>query len=218
MSTKSQTKPKAAASSLNNAYLLAYNAVSAGLWLGILGKVTTLSLEHGVGSGKVYSELEEFARLVQTGATLEVVHSLFGLVRAPLLTTLMQVASRLLLVWGIGYNFPQTTQYSPAYSSMLIAWSVTEVIRYSYFVFNLSGLGVPRLWTWLRYNTFLILYPLGVGSETWLVYHAIPEAEKLDEKYGWALYAILATYVPGFYMLFTHMLSQRKRILRAKKE
>jgi very-long-chain (3R)-3-hydroxyacyl-CoA dehydratase len=74
-----------------------------------------------------------------------------GLVRAPLLTTLMQVASRLLLVWGIGYNFPDTTKYSPAYSSMLVAWSVTEVIRYSYFVFVLSGMGVPRLWTWLRY-------------------------------------------------------------------
>jgi very-long-chain (3R)-3-hydroxyacyl-CoA dehydratase len=67
------------------------------------------------------------------------------------MTTLMQVASRFLLVWGIAYNFPQTTQYSPAYSSMLVAWSVTEVVRYSYFVFVISGVGVPRLWTWLRY-------------------------------------------------------------------
>ena len=72
-----------------------------------------------------------------------------GLVRAPFFTTAMQVASRLLLVWGIGYNFPNTTGTSPAYSSMLIAWSVTEVIRYSYFVFVLGG-GVPRVWTWLR--------------------------------------------------------------------
>lgn len=62
----------------------------------------------------------------------------------------MQVASRLLLVWGVGYNFPETTKYSPAYSSMLVAWSITEVVRYSYFVFVLSGQGVPRLWTWLR--------------------------------------------------------------------
>jgi very-long-chain (3R)-3-hydroxyacyl-CoA dehydratase len=67
------------------------------------------------------------------------------------MTTLMQVASRFLLVWGIAYNFPQTTQYSPAYSFMLVAWSVTEVVRYSYFVFVISGVGVPRLWTWLRY-------------------------------------------------------------------
>jgi very-long-chain (3R)-3-hydroxyacyl-CoA dehydratase len=78
-----------------------------------------------------------------------------GLVRAPLFTTLMQVASRLLLVWGIGYNFPETTKYSPAYSSMLVAWSVTEVVRYYYFVFMLLGDEVPplltKVWTWLRY-------------------------------------------------------------------
>lgn len=75
--------------------------------------------------------------------------------RTPLLTTLMQVASRLLLVWGIGYNFPQTTRYSPAYSSMLVAWSVTEVVRYYHYVFALLGDGIPpllaKVWTWLRY-------------------------------------------------------------------
>lgn len=73
-----------------------------------------------------------------------------GVVRAPVFTTLMQVASRFLLVWGIAYHFPQTTQYSPAYSSMLVAWSVTEIIRYSYFVFVIAGKGVPAFVTWLR--------------------------------------------------------------------
>jgi very-long-chain (3R)-3-hydroxyacyl-CoA dehydratase len=78
-------------------------------------------------------------------------------VRAPLFTTAIQVASRLILVWVVGYQFPQTTKWSPAYSSMLLAWSVTEVIRYGYFVFALSG-EVPKLWTWLRY-VFSPLYP-----------------------------------------------------------
>ncbi|KAF2658888.1 PTPLA-domain-containing protein [Lophiostoma macrostomum CBS 122681] len=201
---------------LKNKYLLAYNFLSQMLWFSVLGRVLTIAATQGVSSGKVYAATEEFARLTQTGAVLEVLHSAVGLVRAPLLTTLTQVASRLLLVWGIGYKFPQTTQYSPAYASMLVAWSVTEVIRYSYFVFVLSGLGVPRLWTWLRYNMFLILYPLGVGSETWLIYKAIPQAEKKNEYYGYALYAILATYVPGFYMLFTHMLAQRRKVMRSQ--
>jgi very-long-chain (3R)-3-hydroxyacyl-CoA dehydratase len=62
---------------------------------------------------------------------------------------------------------------------------------------------------------FLILYPLGVGSETWLIYKAIPQAEKMNQNYGYALYAILATYVPGFYMLFTHMLGQRRKVMRS---
>jgi very-long-chain (3R)-3-hydroxyacyl-CoA dehydratase len=140
---------------------------------------------------------------------------LLGIVRAPFLTTLMQVASRFLLVWGIAYNFPQTTAHSAAFSTMLLAWSFTEVVRYTYCVFTLSGLGVPRLWTWLRYNTFMVLYPLGISSECWLVYQAIEPASKIDERLGYALWAVLAIYVPGSYILFTHMLKQRRRIQRS---
>lgn len=129
----------------------------------------------------------------------------------------MQIASRLVLVWGITYNFPQTTKGNLAFTTMLTAWSVTELIRYSYFVFLLGTSGVPRLWTWLRYNTFFVLYPLGVASECWLLYSAIPPASKLDERYGYAIWAILATYIPGFYMLFTHMLKQRSKVMRSVK-
>jgi very-long-chain (3R)-3-hydroxyacyl-CoA dehydratase len=100
---------------------------------------------------------------------------------------------------------------------MLLAWSFTEVVRYSYFVFNLSGVGVPKLWTWLRYNTFLVLYPLGVASECWLVWKASGPAGKVNELYAYGLYAILAIYVPGFYVLFTHMLKQRARLQREAK-
>ena len=178
------------------------------------------------------------------------------------MTTLMQVASRILLVWGIGYNFPQVVATSPAYSSMLFAWSVTEVVRYSYFVFFLGG-GVPSWLLWLRwvyistclarkrrarrilrdraigdlntaipekaqtieiallaweypayiyiscllfscrYNTFYVLYPLGVASETWLIYKAIEPASRWNPLFGYALWAILAIYVPGRHRALT---------------
>ncbi|KAF9736917.1 hypothetical protein PMIN06_010679 [Paraphaeosphaeria minitans] len=213
MSPKASPEPSAAAI-MKKQYLISYNAISATLWFGVLARVVMHAAAEGVENGAVYQNLEQYTRIVQTGAGLEVLHSLLGLVRAPFFTTAMQVASRLILVWVVGYQFPQTTKYSPAYSSMLLAWSITEVIRYSYFVFVLTN-GVPKLWTWLRYNTFLILYPLGVASETWLIYRAIPPASKLDEKYGWALWALLATYIPGFYMLFTYMLKQRKKVMRA---
>ncbi|KAJ4320726.1 hypothetical protein N0V94_003256 [Neodidymelliopsis sp. IMI 364377] len=229
----SASKPRPASSPVKNAYLLAYNAVSAALWAGVLYKTVTIgahevqtarkagsffgrsdfnSVVTGLGSGKVFSELEQYTRLVQSLAGLEVLHSLIGIVRAPLLTTLMQVASRFLLVWGIAYNFPATTSHSPAYSTMLLAWSFTEVVRYSYFVFTLSGLGVPSVLSFLRYNTFMILYPLGIASECWLVYQSIGPAGQVDERLPYALWAILAIYVPGSYVLFTHMLKQRRRI------
>lgn len=107
----------------------------------------------------------------------------------------MQVASRILLVWGVVNNFPYLAR-SPAYSTMLIAWSITEVVRYSYFVFTLSGYK-PGFISWLRYNTFFVLYPLGISSECWLIYKAIGPAKKLRQEYAWALQAILLVYVPG---------------------
>jgi very-long-chain (3R)-3-hydroxyacyl-CoA dehydratase len=72
---------------------------------------------------------------------------MIGIVRAPFFTTFLQVASRVVLIWGIVEPFP--VEKNPAYSTMLLAWSATEVVRYSYFVFNLTG-RVPPILSWLR--------------------------------------------------------------------
>ena len=142
-----------------------------------------------------------------------------GVVRAPLLTTLMQVASRFLLVWGIAYNFPESTAASPAFTTMLLAWSTTEVIRYGYFAYSLHFGSVPSWLTWLRYNTFFVLYPMGISSECWLVYSDTgPARKQWGQELEWALYAILAIYVPGAYVLYTHMMAQRRKVLRGLKQ
>lgn len=81
---------------------------------------------------------------------------------------------------------------------MLFAWGVTEVVRYGFFVFTLSGYS-PGILSWLRYNTFLVLYPLGAGSEAWLVYLATGPAKKIRQEYAWVLQLILFIYIPGLY-------------------
>jgi very-long-chain (3R)-3-hydroxyacyl-CoA dehydratase len=142
-------------------------------------------------------------------------HSLLGVVRAPLFTTLMQVSSRFLLVWAVVDVFPFLA-LSPFYSSMLIAWSVTEIIRYSFFALTLSGFQ-PKFLTWLRYNTFFVLYPVGIFSECWLIWLATTPAGHLNELYKFALQAILAIYVPGSYVLYSHMMTQRRKVMRNMK-
>lgn len=123
-----------------------------------------------------------------------------GIVRAPVGTTVMQVSSRLLLVWGIVDRFPYLAK-SAGYSSMLIAWSVTEVVRYSYFTFTLSGFS-PAFITWLRYNIFYVLYPLGISSECWLIFKAIEPSRAIRKEAAWFLQAILLIYVPGKHIEF----------------
>ncbi|CAK7262761.1 hypothetical protein SEPCBS57363_000208 [Sporothrix epigloea] len=212
-------------------YLTVYNFASAVLWLTVLGR--TVGATFLRGHEFVPLAVGSFVRWTQTLALLEVVHSLLGVVRAPVFTTAMQVASRLMLVWAVVYPFPNATTSSIFYTSMLLAWSLTEVIRYFYFALSLarsagsgsSGAGVanPPVADWftvLRYSTFLVLYPVGISSEVRLVYLAAATpgaAERLHPYYPYALYAVLAVYVPGSYILYTHMLAQRRKVLRRLK-
>lgn len=131
-----------------------------------------------------------------------------------MLTTAMQVASRFLLAWAIVYPFPALAA-SPAFTTMLLAHAVTEVVRYRFFTLALSGQDTGVV-GWLRYNMFYVLYPLGISSECWLVYRAIAPASAVAPALGWVLYAILAVYVPGSYVLFTHMMKQRAKVMKGK--
>jgi very-long-chain (3R)-3-hydroxyacyl-CoA dehydratase len=175
---------------------IAYNALSALLWAGVL--VRTLLLLPIVGPTEIHASVGTYTKWVQTLAILEVFHIALGLIKASLPTTVIQVSSRLLLVWGVCNQF-SAPQHSAAYASMLIAWGITEVCRYTYYVVNLSSAngGAGGILNWLRYNTFFVLYPLGAGSEAWCIFRGLPEAYNISQAYYWCLVAILATYAPG---------------------
>lgn len=106
---------------------------------------------------------------------LEVLHVALGLVRSGLGTTLAQVASRLVMVWGILLQFPQV-QPSPIFSTMVLAWCIAEIVRYATYALALYDVKIYAL-EWLRYTLFYVLYPLGAGSEAYLIYSSIPWAK-----------------------------------------
>ena len=89
---------------------------------------------------------------------------------------------------------------------MLTAWSVTEVVRYSFFATALAKNegpeAVPGLLRWLRYNLFFVLYPLGIASECWLVYLAIGPAKRWNLALEYVLKTVLFVYIPGRWNLF----------------
>ncbi|EEQ32391.1 Phs1p [Microsporum canis CBS 113480] len=173
-------------SSPTQAYLFLYNLVSLGLW-GTLTFRLFSSLfriyngNHG-GQGEIvagiFVYLFPLLQTTQSLAALEILHSLFGLVRASVMTTAMQVASRLLLVWGVMYVFSPFSPTLPIFESAgtglnkyfllghgmrsaqlsdwgfigcLFAWGVTECIRYGFFVFQILGQGIPKVILWLRF-------------------------------------------------------------------
>lgn len=215
MTHKTSSAP---ATSFKQQYLILYNATSLLLWTGLFAHVAYII--YTSGTGQIYNQSAKLLRNVQSLAVLEVIHSLIGVVRAPTGTTAIQVASRLLLVWGIVGLFGDSILLESkarnafgigqerhvrnnqmAYLSMFVAWSITECVRYSYFVLFLRGQGdtpkVPKVLSWLRYNTFFVLYPIGITSEFWLIYQALPFANAWNQIYGYFLMAVLVAYIPG---------------------
>ena len=137
-------------------------------------------------------------RWVQTAALLEVAHVALGLVRSGLGTTAAQVASRLVLVWGVLQQFPVAAiRESPVFSTMVLAWSSAEVVRYATYALALLGTKWQPL-EWLRYTLFYALYPLGAGSEAFLMYASIPYARaKFGRNGAVALVILVLVWPPG---------------------
>ncbi|KAA1471762.1 PTPLA-domain-containing protein [Dentipellis sp. KUC8613] len=159
-----------------------------------------------------YAAVGEVTAYVQTAAVLEVLHVLFGFVRSPLPTTAMQVASRLFLVWGVAarYDAARTT---PLYASMVLSWSITEVIRYAFYTLALLG-SEPALLSWLRYTTFYVLYPTGAGSEAFVNFATLPSFSNLGawDVEAYVRAALFAIWWPGLYVMYTHMMRQRRKV------
>lgn len=121
--TESRTAPF-----LVKAYLVAYNLLSAAGWSFVLYRTFTHLFGDATAKPSTfiwvpsllpasltpfytracttYDAVGTTTAYVQSGAVLEVLHVLLGLVRSPLPTTLVQVSSRLFSVWIIAARFP----------------------------------------------------------------------------------------------------------------
>ncbi|WWC93110.1 uncharacterized protein L201_008076 [Kwoniella dendrophila CBS 6074] len=121
-------------------------------------------------------------KFIQSLAILEIFHTALGLVKSPLGTVASQVASRLWTVWGVVEAVPEVSHSSPLFTTMLLAWSLTEIIRYSFYFLNLLGIQSKPL-NWLRYTTFIPLYPLGASSEAFLSLSTLPSILNLLTPY-----------------------------------
>lgn len=171
---------------------------------------------------KIYFNLYIF----QCSAFLEVIHASIGLVRSNPLITFIQVLSRIGLCVILLIGPPEQVLSSIGFPICILAWSITEIIRYSYYFGNLIGY-VPYFLTYLRYTLFIVLYPLGVSGELICYYtlsqyskshsnaytYALPNKWNFTFNFYYFLICTMLTYFPLFPHLYMHMFSQRKKIL-----
>lgn len=188
-------------------YLSLYNVVQTILWSLALILVTIWTPARS-------DKLDLYICMAQSTMILDIVHVALGLTRGRLLTTTLQILSRLVVVWFAVHDSRAATEPYPwaswCFLLMYSSWAFAEIIRYSYY---LKKDKPPQWLKWLRYSAFHLLYPVGVlTGEIPIIYLARTTHDPYDIY--WLGYSIvLLSYVPGFPILFLHMVRQRKRAL-----
>ncbi|GIY46001.1 very-long-chain [Caerostris extrusa] len=207
----------------SKAYLVLYNSVQTAGWSYILLKTVKYLLLNQAVEG-LWNDCGTSVTIFQSLAALEVIHCIVGFVPSSALVTFMQVFSRVFMVWGIIWPI-EKVQSCPTLPLTLIAWGITEVVRYSYYCCNLLG-SPPKALTWCRYSLFLGLYPAGVSvklgnmlyslstiKKKQLYSISLPNSYNISFSYYYFCLCLMASYAPIFPQLFNHMLRQRKKIL-----
>ncbi|PKS10080.1 hypothetical protein jhhlp_003377 [Lomentospora prolificans] len=195
-----------------NTYLVVYNFLSASLRAVIF--CYSIQLWYRDGYSTVWRELHLVARWAETLAVAEVVHAATGLVHASPSTTALQVAGRNTIVWAITRNYPDIAARDRAYPIMIITWNLADTVRYTYFAVERRIGRVPNILLWLRYNLFIVLYPVGILAEAWLVYQVIEPSRDRNLAYQYLLWFGISIYIPAFYILYGHMLRQRGKSIQ----
>ena len=118
-------------------------------------------------------------------SSIEIFHSMIGLVPTPIPTLLLQSFARLIIMVGICVVIPESlANYDiTVFSGLTLAWSITEVIRYGFYVIKMFGIATPYWLVWLRYSAFLVLYPLGLVCESTTVFNSYDVKTKLPAYY-----------------------------------
>ncbi|KUI63520.1 Very-long-chain (3R)-3-hydroxyacyl-CoA dehydratase hpo-8 [Cytospora mali] len=197
-------------------YLIGYNTISALLWAFVFSRAAVTALTNDLD--EVYPALRIWVLFAQSFAALDILHSIIGLVHAPLLTTVVQVAGRCTVLWIVIEQYPSAA-LSPFYPWMVLAWSAADTIRYLYFATRLVGGHQYRNLTWLRYSAFYVLYPIGIASEVGVVYNAIFDAFELGYGgHAWGYIAAATLYIPAAPTLYSHMRRQRRKVIASGKK
>uniref|UniRef100_A0A3P9N3V1 Very-long-chain (3R)-3-hydroxyacyl-CoA dehydratase n=1 Tax=Poecilia reticulata TaxID=8081 RepID=A0A3P9N3V1_POERE len=204
-------KKKKGPGALATAYLVIYNVVMTAGWLVIAVGLVRAYLARGSYHGLYYS-IEKPLVLIS------------GIVPSSVVLTGFQVMSRVFLTWAVTHSVREV-QSEDSVLLFVTAWTVTEIIRYSFYTFSLLN-HLPYLIKWARYTFFIVLYPMGVSGELLTIYAALPYVQKtglysvtLPNKYNFSfdyysfLILVMISYIPLFPQLYFHMMRQRKKVL-----
>lgn len=205
---------------VNRFYLINYNLCSLVLWLKFAHSLVMASIKTGASPRSIFDATALSLAQTQSVAVLEVLNSLFGVVKSAPLTNAIQVGSRLLVAWWAAYRMNGGSSSPRGYLLLAGAWTVCEVFRYSFYLNDLicrsskknkACLILSKTLLWARYSLFYILYPMGTIGEMSLLWNASKDVTEPLQKY--AIFALLVLYPFGFLKMYSHMMKLRGKAL-----
>jgi very-long-chain (3R)-3-hydroxyacyl-CoA dehydratase len=153
---------------------------------------------------------------LQVIALIEILHAYKKWNNASVLLTSLQLLARIYILILI-YSILLSNLFNPIHEyfetiliTLLVVWCIAEIIRYSYYIIILYHKKISVI-IWLRYNAFIILYPIGVFLEFYIIYMAYKLNSFLPVKIFLVISIIV--YIIYFPKLYRHLLQQRKKTL-----
>jgi len=200
-------------------YLFLFNLSLSVGWAYIL----YLTHTQRADTSKMWYHVQFPLKIFQTAAILEVLHAATGIVKSNVFLTFFQVLSRVFVLWCV-LDISPPSQVCIGVPMLLIAWCITEIIRYGYYFLNI--IGMAQIIVYLRYTLFIALYPIGVTGELLCIYASLPyvnnhniwsiempNALNFSFNFYYILVMSMLMYIPIFPQLYLHMFAQRRKII-----
>uniref|UniRef100_A0A0E0EL96 Very-long-chain (3R)-3-hydroxyacyl-CoA dehydratase n=1 Tax=Oryza meridionalis TaxID=40149 RepID=A0A0E0EL96_9ORYZ len=181
------------ASVMRRLYLSFYNWIVFIGWVQVSWSMILALLENGYEA--VYAAVEQHLLFAQTAAIMEILHSIVGLVRSPVSSTIPQITGRLFMIWGILWSFPEVISgpYSK-YSTFIVCLPVGTV----------SEVGLVY-----------IVLPFMKASGKYCL--RMPNKWNFSSNYFYASIFFMVLYAPVYPRLFRYLIAQRKKALAKAK-
>ncbi|KAM6306954.1 LOW QUALITY PROTEIN: very-long-chain (3R)-3-hydroxyacyl-CoA dehydratase-like [Podargus strigoides] len=213
---------------LKKGYLIMYNLVQ---FLGFSWIFVNMTVDIWEKANYFYDTFHTIADMMyfcQTLVLMEIMNSLIGLVRSPLIPTVVQIFGRNFILFVVLGSLEEM-QSKPVVFFVFYFWSIIELFRYPYYMLSCIGIEWKPL-TWLRYTTWIPLYPLGslaeavciiqsipVFSETGKFSLGLPNPLNVTVQFSFLLQIYLIAFFLGVFVNFCHLYKQRKQHLGPKK-
>lgn len=139
-------------------------------------------------------------RFIQTFQLMDIVLILIGKSKGSIIGAIFQILGRLIVAWV----FAEPTSNNLRFATVAIIWALADCNRYLYYLFKNHPLTAA-----LRYNSFIVLYPIGVLGEMMLINDYLERHSDLSETAVWAVRLVQVLIVVGLVFLYTYMLKMR---------